>query len=50
VGDDPDFVSSIVADPVNAITRFGWVSVGNFHSMRQLASDIASDDDDEVPQ
>ncbi len=30
--------------------EFDQILGGNFHSMRQLASDIASDDDDEVPQ
>ena len=30
--------------------EFGHILGGNFHSMRQLASDIATDDDDEVPQ
>jgi len=29
---------------------FSHILGGNFHSMRQLASDIATDDDDEVPQ
>src|SRR5256885_10065 len=30
--------------------EFEHILGGNFHSMRQLASDIARDDDDEVPQ